>query len=118
MAKKEKSKEALIKAENRKLIKIFKDLPENKMELAKRLIENAAFMSVTLKELTNTINLKGVKEKYKNGNNQYGYKDSTENKTYDKMIKNYTSVIKQLNDMLPKDADKSKDDGFDGFGVK
>lgn len=116
MAKKEKNKEELIKSEYERLLKLFKKLPKNRLELVKRLIENAAFMSVTLQELTEIINENGVKEKYKNGNNQYGYKDSTENKTYDKMIKNYTTIIKQLNDMLPKETDTQDDDGFESFG--
>lgn len=117
MAEAEKTKEDYINAEIRRLKRLFKKLPKNKLELAKGLIENAAFMYVTLKELTDTININGVKEQYKNGKNQYGYKDSTENKTYDKMIKNYNNTIKQLNDMLPKEFEKPKDDGFDSFGV-
>lgn len=120
MAKKtenKKTKQDLINEENVRLSELFKKLPPNKLELAKGLIENAAFMYVTLKELTEIINTNGVKEQYKNGKNQYGYKDSTENKTYDKMIKNYNNTIKQLNDMLPKESEKKKDDGFDSFGV-
>ena len=116
MAKKQKTKADLINDEIKRLSKLFKDLSKNKLELAKGLIENAAFMYVTLQELKEIINTNGVKEQYKNGKNQYGYKDSTENKTYDKMIKNYNNTIKQLNDMLPKDSDKPKDDGFDSFG--
>ena len=113
MAKKNKTK--LIEEETERLLELFKELPNNKKELVKRLIDNAAFMSVTLKELTDIINEYGVKEQYKNGKNQYGYKDSTENKTYDKMIKNYVNVIKQLNDMLPKESIKNNDDDFDDF---
>lgn len=115
MAKNEECKEDLIQKEYERLLKLFEKLPKNRIELVKNLIKNAAFMSVTLQELTEVINENGVKEKYKNGNNQYGYKDSTENKTYDKMIKNYTNIIKQLNDMLPKE-ENPKDDGFDSFG--
>ena len=116
MAKKQKNKADLINDEIKRLRKLFEKLPKNKLELVKGLIENAAFMYVTLQELTEVINANGVKEQYKNGKNQYGYKDSTENKTYDKMIKNYNNTIKQLNDMLPKESDKSKDDGFESFG--
>lgn len=113
---KQETRQKLINSEIRRLKRLFKGLPKNKLELAKGLIENAAFMYVTLQELTETINTNGVKEQYKNGKNQYGYKDSTENKTYDKMIKNYNNTIKQLNDMLPKESEKKKDDGFESFG--
>ena len=63
VAKKEKNKEELIKLEYERLLKLFKKLPKNRLELVKRLIENAAFMSVTLQELTEIINENGVKEK-------------------------------------------------------
>ncbi len=116
MAKKENDREKLIEDEKQRLLKLFIKLPKNRLELAKGLIDNAAFMSVTLQELIKAINDKGVKEQYKNGKNQYGYKDSVESKAYDKMIKNYNSTIKQLNDMMPKDIDNPKDDGFESFG--
>ena len=108
-------KEELIEKEVERLEKLFEKLPENRKGLAKRLIENASFMSVTLDELKVTINKEGVKEKYKNGQNQYGYKDSTEAKYYDKLICNYSKVIKQLNDMLPKDEPPVKADDFEEF---
>lgn len=108
-------KEKLINEECERLAKVYECLPENNKILAKRLIENAAFMHVTLEDLKTTINKEGVKEKYKNGNNQYGYKDSTEAKYYDKLVCDYSKIIKQLNDMLPKE-EKPKTDEFDGFG--
>ncbi len=116
MAKKDDNRETLIENERQRLLKLFEKLPKNRLELAKGLIENAAFMSVTLQDLIKAINDEGVKEKYKNGKNQYGYKDSVESKAYDKMIKNYNSIIKQLNDMMPKDIGTPQDDGFESFG--
>ena len=70
-------------------------------------------MSATLDELMNTINENGIKEEYKNGANQFGYKDSVEVKTYNAMIKNYMAVIKQLNDLLPNQNNLK--DEFDRF---
>ncbi len=91
----------------------------NSGSLILNLIEEASFMYVTLKELKEKIKTDGIKEKYKNGNNQWGYKDSVELKSYNSIIKNYTSVIKQLNDMLPEPKQKSPDDEFDEFnGIK
>lgn len=103
-----------INIEKCKLEKLFEEIPENKYVLATRLIEKAAFMHVILQELQEYINEHGVKEKYKNGANQSGYKDSVEAKMYTNMIKNYTTIIKQLNDMLPAGV-APKDDGFDDF---
>ncbi|WP_405317593.1 hypothetical protein [Faecalibacillus faecis] len=104
-----------IKKETQRLKKLFKELPENKKKMAEKLIENAAFMSITLDELKDDIKLYGVKETYVNGANQYGFKESIESKTYNTMIKNYMNIIKQLNDMLPEDKKINEDDEFEQF---
>ncbi|MEE0865520.1 MAG: hypothetical protein U0L98_01785 [Clostridia bacterium] len=104
-----------IRKETQRLKKLFKELPENKKKMAEKLIENAAFMSITLDELKDDIKLYGVKETYVNGANQYGFKESIESKTYNTMIKNYMNIIKQLNDMLPEDKKINEDDEFEQF---
>lgn len=96
-----------IKKEINKLTKIFKKIDVNIYNIAKNLIDEAAFMSVTLKENRKYIEEHGVKELYMNGKGQFGYKESVESKNYNTMIKNYTSVIKQLIDFLPKEEKKN-----------
>ena len=108
-------KEKEIKKETNKLKKLFKDLPNNKMKMAEKLIENASFMSITLDELKNDIKIYGVKETYVNGKDQYGFKESIESKTYNSMVKNYMNIIKQLNDMLPEEKKINEDDEFERF---
>ena len=114
MAKKGNNKKRLIESEKERMLELFKEIPPKKYELATRLIDKAAFMHVTLEELQEYINEHGVKEKYKNGANQSGYKDSVEAKTHANMIKNYTTIMKQLSEMLPLEKAPS-DDGFDDF---
>lgn len=114
MKKDATARKKMIEKEIEKLEELFSKIPSKKTVLAKRLIEKAAFMHITLEELQEYINEHGVKEKYKNGANQSGYKDSVEAKTYTNMIKNYTTIIKQLNDMLPNNT-TPEDDGFDDF---
>lgn len=104
-----------IKKETQRLKKLFKDLPENKKKMSEKLIENASFMSITLDELKEDIKLYGVKETYVNGKDQYGFKESIESKTYNTMVKNYMSIIKQLNDMLPEQKKINEDDEFEQF---
>lgn len=108
-------KEKEIKKETNKLKKLFKDLPNNKMKMAEKLIENASFMSITLDELKNDIKIYGVKETYVNGKDQYGFKESIESKTYNTMVKKYMNIIKQLNDMLPEEKKINEDDEFERF---
>lgn len=108
-------KNKAIKKELNRLKKLFKELPENKKKMSEKLIDNAAFMSVSLEELKKDIILYGVKETYVNGKDQYGFKESVESKTYNTTIKNYMAIIKQLNEMLPEDKQINEDDEFDKF---
>jgi hypothetical protein len=112
----EKKENALkIKKETNRLKKLYKDLDKNKKQLVLKLIENAAFMSITLENLKEEIKNNGVKEFYMNGKGQFGYKESVESKNYNVTIKNYMNVIKQLNDMLPEQKQINEDDEFDKF---
>ena len=108
-------KNKAIKKELNRLKKLFKDLPENKKKISEKLIDNAAFMSVPLEELTKDIILYGVREAYVNGKEQFGFKESIESKTYNITIKNYMAIIKQLNEMLPEEKKIDEGDEFDKF---
>ncbi len=109
-------KEKIIKKEIARLKKIFKDLPEEKYKLAENLIQNIAFMKITLLELQQDILINGAVEEYKNGENQHGRKVSSASQVYNSMIKNYTTCFKALVDLLPRDEkEKLVDDGFDQF---
>ena len=87
-----------------KLKKIFKDIEPNKRQTVEKLIANAAFMAESLDELQEIIREKGFVEEYQNGANQYGVKKCSEVEIYNTMIKNYSSIIKQLVDLLPDGA--------------
>ena len=81
-------------------------------------MDEAAFMAASLYELRKIINEKGYTEEYQNGANQKGIKKCSEVEIYNTMIKNYSAIIKQLTDLLPKEQEKNappKDDGFEGF---
>lgn len=112
--KKEKSIDARIKAEVKRLNGILKKLPEDTKKVVKSLIENAAFMTVTLEDLQKTINENGVITEYQNGENQWGTKKSPEVEIHLQMTKNYSMIMKQLADHLPK-GEPQASDGFDDF---
>ena len=101
MAARKKKKENRIKDEKKRLKEIFAELEENKRNLVTPLIEKAAFMSIELDDLQETIEQEGWTSEYKNGENQYGTKKSPEAETYIALIKNYAAVIKQLTELLP-----------------
>ncbi|HDK7179754.1 TPA: P27 family phage terminase small subunit [Clostridium botulinum] len=110
------AKQQEIKKEITKLNKIFKDMDPKLKKSVHSLVENAAFMAVTLRELQEHINQNGLTCEYQNGENQWGTKKSPEVEVYNTMIKNFISAMKQITDFLPKEsASKILDDGFDEF---
>ena len=86
----------------------FAAAPE-KQSMCLQLISNAVFMEEQLTKLQAEIRENGVVSEYKNGENQWGTRKSPEVDVYNSMIKNYTSVIKQINDILP-DAPSAEDE--------
>ena len=97
------------------LKKVFTKLKSNKSKLALSLLDKAEFLEKTLGELKIQVDRDGVITSMCQGD----YEIERENpalKAYNTTVKNYTSVIKQLNDMLPVEEIKPKDDGFDNFG--
>ena len=57
-------------------------------------------MKVELEYLKSKILLKGYSEGYRNGDNQYGNKQTPESQMYNTMIKNYNAAIKTLSGIL------------------
>lgn len=109
-------KDLEIKKEIKKVNIIFRDLDRNVKKTVESLIQNAAYMAVTLRELQETLNQNGLITEYQNGENQYGTKKSPEIEIYNTMVKNYISAMKSLNDFLPKDKIKNmNDDDFELF---
>lgn len=80
----------------------FNAAPTERRDLCLQLILNAVFMEEQLTKLQVEIRANGVVSEYKTGENQYGIRKSPEVDVYNAMIKNYTSVIKQLGDLLPE----------------
>lgn len=104
-----------VQAEEKRIRKSLSKLSKEVLEANRDFIHQLAFQSIQLKELADDIARNGVKEKYYNGANQWGYKDRAEVKTYNNMFKNYQSAMKQLNDLLVTKATVYTDD-FDSFG--
>ena len=111
------SRETRILNEIKRINSILTKMEKHTKIAVKSLIENAAFMAVTLQDLQAIINVKGAVEKYQNGANQHGVKKSSEVEVYNSMIKNYSSVMKQLTDLLPKPGTviPGQPDDFDKF---
>lgn len=105
----EKTKKKKIEAEFLRISRYFENVPENKKEVVRPLLQNASFMKVTLEELQVLINRDGVVDEYQNGANQHGTKQSATLQSYNALVKNYASVIKSLWSLLPKEEHTGMD---------
>jgi hypothetical protein len=91
-------KDKVYKAELKKLKDILKNIPKDKMKVTESLIDQAAFMFATLKELSLYIDKDGAVAADGKG----GIKESPAIRSYTGLINRYSNTIKQLLDLLPK----------------
>ena len=105
---KEKSKEARIKEELQRLQVKFALIDSNQREVVAQLIQNAAFMAITLQDLQAEINRAGTVDSYQNGANQHGQKQSATLQAYNSTVKNYAAVIKTLAALVPPERKEER----------
>ena len=98
-----------IEAKRQELKRILAGLPENKKRIAADLIEQAAFMAVTLEDLNENINKNGTVEEYTNGANQSGRKVSSDAKLYTNLIAKYSAIISKLIKLAPDEIDARRE---------
>jgi hypothetical protein len=114
----EAKKKRLIKKEIRRLSESFKVIEPDKKRVVQATINDAAFLTVSMEYLREQIAVEGTEVEYKNGENQYGTKQSPAVQTYLAMSQKLTAAIKILLDCLPKTEAKEAEDKFDDFIVE
>lgn len=114
----EAKKKRLIKKEIRRLSESFKVIEPDKKRVVQATINDAAFLTVSMEYLREQIAAEGTEVEYKNGENQYGTKQSPAVQTYLAMSQKLTAAIKILLDCLPKTEAKEVEDKFDDFIVE
>ena len=110
-------KQDRIKKEINRLKRLFSKIDANKKKLVFATIEDVAFMTVTMQDLRENIVRTGTTVTYKNGENQYGTKQSPDAQLYLQMSQKQTAAMKILVDCLPKTERPAveKNDGFEEF---
>ena len=88
------------KKEQNRIKKLYKNLPKDKLEIAKKLIERAAYMLVSLEEMEAKIDEDGLVVVMPQGNYEIERAHPLL-QPYNAMVKNYNATIKQLDDLLP-----------------
>lgn len=112
---KNKDKDRLVKNEITRLTNLFKEIDKNKRLTAKGLIEEAAYMKITLQELKVEIDKHGPIDEMPQG--EYSIlREHPALKSYNTMVQRYTNIINQLTNLHPKEeVKKEESDGFDEF---
>lgn len=113
MAKLKKS--TRIKRENERLRARYADLPEESMEILDGLIDRAAFLRPTLDDLEEDININGTTESFSQGDQEPYQRERPVVRQYNALLKNYQTIIKQLDDVQPRDKADQLNDGFEDF---
>lgn len=105
------SKDDRIKKEERKLKRLYKDVPKDTKTLIDGLIQRAAYMRIILEDYEADIDENGYVEMFTQSEKTEPYeRERPVVRLYNTMNKNYQSIIKQLSDLLPKHEEKPKED--------
>lgn len=117
MARKKKlTKAERIKTEKDRLTEIYKDIEQRKKDTVRGLIERCAYMRVTLEDFEEDLDKNGFTEKFSQGNQEPYDRKRPIAEMYQGMNTSYQKAIKQLTDLLPKEAVVTNaDDGFEDF---
>lgn len=108
------TREERIQEEINRLESVFEDVDVDKREAALGLIEEAAFMRITLQDLKEEINEKGTVDIMPQG--EYSIRrQSPEVQTYNTMIQRYNTTYKELFNLLPKEVASDIDEEFENF---
>ena len=109
------SEETIKKRRLKEYQEIFQEIPEKTLKLVDKLIKMAVNMEINIQKLEAELKEVGFVEKYQNGENQSGTKESTVSRSYSTMVKNYTQVIRTLLACLPEEKQKSAEDNLAVF---
>jgi hypothetical protein len=112
---KNKDKDRLVNNEITRLTRLFKDIEANRRLTAKGLIEEAAYMKITLQELKVEIDKHGPIDEMPQGDYSI-LREHPALKSYNTMVQRYTNIIDKLTNLHPKEVKVvEEDDGFSDF---
>lgn len=89
-----------LKKEQRRILKLYKSLQKDRLEIVKKLAERAAYMLVSLEDMEHQISEDGLIVTMDQG--KYTIERAHPLlQQYNSMVKNYNATIKQLGESLP-----------------
>ncbi|EIS9208161.1 hypothetical protein L0858_001452 [Clostridioides difficile] len=102
-------KEKKIKQEVSRLKKNYKDLEKEKVKILDGLVNEAAFLKISLEETREILTREGLTEIFKQGKQEFE-RERLQVKIYLNFMKLYSSVMKQLIDIIPSDIKQEEED--------
>lgn len=102
-------KEKKIKQEINRVKKIYKDFPKEKLKVLEGLIQEAAFMKISLEEMREDLLTNGLTEVFEQGSQKFE-RERPHVKIYTTFMQRYSGVMKQLIDLLPEEQKKEEAD--------
>ncbi|HBF5768650.1 TPA: hypothetical protein KOS82_003558 [Clostridioides difficile] len=110
-------KEKKIKQEVSRLKKNYKDLEKEKVKNLDGLINEAAFLKISLEGTREILTKEGLTEIFKQGKQEFE-RERLQVKIYLNFMKLYSSVMKQLIDIIPSDKKQEEEDKLIEFMKK
>lgn len=107
-------KEKEIKSEINRIKKLYKELPREKVKVVEGLINEAAFMKITLEETRQTLLEEGTTELFEQGEQKFVRKHPLVD-IYTTMVNRYSNIMKQLIDLFPPEEKKQETDELINF---
>ncbi|HFL3159133.1 TPA: hypothetical protein ACG3JU_003533 [Clostridioides difficile] len=102
-------KEKKIKQEVSRLKKNYKDLEKEKVKILDGLVNEAAFLKISLEETREILTKEGLTEIFKQGKQEFE-RERLQVKIYLNFMKLYSSVMKQLIDIIPSEIKQEEED--------
>ncbi|MCC0627744.1 hypothetical protein IC171_02355 [Clostridioides sp. ES-S-0171-01] len=102
-------KEKKIKQEVSRLKKNYKDLEKEKIKILDGLVNEAAFLKISLEETREILTKEGLTEIFKQGKQEFE-RERLQVKIYLNFMKLYSSVMKQLIDIIPNNIKQEEED--------
>ena len=107
-------REKKIKQEINKIKKIYKEFPKDKTKVIEGLINEAAFMKISLEDIREDLMKHGLTELFEQGEQSFN-RERPEVKIYTTFMQRYAGVMKQLIDLLPIEVKKEEADALMNF---
>lgn len=93
---------------------ILERIPEDKKYIGRKLIDELVFMQDTLMQLKRKIKENGTEEEFIQGKQNF-VRESTALKSYNTTVQRYSTLYKQLTDLMPKSVEAEKSNAVYDF---